>query len=269
MKTWVVGRGGLLGRSVEQRLASFTEVFVPNQKFDWSDSSRVTTQLATECQSFFSTVGDDNWTIYWCAGRGTLSSAPDQMHVENEVFKSLLQALESSLSAAAKRVAEKFCDQERCSSFSWSHFKCLWCTSRFGQKPRIDFDDLFFDFASPTVEFVRTARDLAQLYICRRCGQVHCHSHAKNCDDQYKFKFCSQVGGSAREFDDWQHFEYCKVGLSYATVGYSFDQQTRLESATKSCFQISCRHRARQQVDNRLQCRHEESNDRFADFVFG
>ncbi|MFZ9358837.1 MAG: hypothetical protein ACO3BW_05015, partial [Ilumatobacteraceae bacterium] len=86
MKTWVIGRGGLLGRSVEQRLASFTEVFVPSQKFDWSDSARVTSQLATECQSFFSTVGDDNWTIYWCAGRGTLSTSPDQMHVENQVF---------------------------------------------------------------------------------------------------------------------------------------------------------------------------------------
>ena len=103
MKTWVIGRGGLLGRSVEQRLASFTEVFVPSQKFDWSDSARVTSQLATACQSFFSTVGDDNWTIYWCAGRGTLSSSPDQMHVEDEVFKSLLQALESSLSAGAKQ----------------------------------------------------------------------------------------------------------------------------------------------------------------------
>ncbi|MFZ9358939.1 MAG: hypothetical protein ACO3BW_05545, partial [Ilumatobacteraceae bacterium] len=50
-----------------------------------------------------STVGDDNWTIYWCAGRGTLSSSPDQMHAENEMFKSLLQALESSLSAAKQK----------------------------------------------------------------------------------------------------------------------------------------------------------------------
>jgi UDP-glucose 4-epimerase len=103
MKTWVIGRGGLLGRSVEQRLASFTEVFVPNQRFDWNDSSRVMSQLAAECQSFVSSVADDNWTIYWCAGRGTLNSAPDQMHTENAVFESFLQALESNLSATAKR----------------------------------------------------------------------------------------------------------------------------------------------------------------------
>ena len=94
MKTWVIGRGGLLGRSVEQILASLTQVFVPNQKFDWSDSSRSKSQLATECQSFISSVADDNWTIYWCAGRGTLNSTPDQMHEENVVFESFLQALE-------------------------------------------------------------------------------------------------------------------------------------------------------------------------------
>jgi UDP-glucose 4-epimerase len=103
MKTWVIGRGGLLGRSVEQRLASLTQVFVPNQKFDWSDSSRAKSQLATECQSFISSVADDNWTIYWCAGRGTLNSTPDQMHEENVVFESFLQALESNLSVSAKQ----------------------------------------------------------------------------------------------------------------------------------------------------------------------
>jgi UDP-glucose 4-epimerase len=103
MKTWVIGRGGLLGRSVEQRLVSLTEVFVPSQRFDWNDSSRVMSQLAAECQSFVSSVADDNWTIYWCAGRGTLNSAPDQMRAENAVFESFLQALESNLSATAKR----------------------------------------------------------------------------------------------------------------------------------------------------------------------
>jgi UDP-glucose 4-epimerase len=103
MKTWVIGRGGLLGRSIEQRLVSLTEVFVPSQRFDWNDSSRVMSQLAAECQSFVSSVADDNWTIYWCAGRGTLNSAPDQMRAENAVFESFLQALESNLSATAKR----------------------------------------------------------------------------------------------------------------------------------------------------------------------
>ncbi len=103
MKTWVIGRGGLLGRSVEQRLASFTEVFIPNQKFDWNYDSRVTSQLATECQSFISSVADDSWTIYWCAGRGTLNSTPDQMHNENVIFENFLQALESNLSAATKQ----------------------------------------------------------------------------------------------------------------------------------------------------------------------
>jgi len=103
MKTWVIGRGGLLGRSVEQHLVSFAEVFVPNQKFEWHDSSRVASQLATECQSFISLVANDNWTIYWCAGRGTLNSAPDQMQAENAVFESFLQALQSNLSASAKQ----------------------------------------------------------------------------------------------------------------------------------------------------------------------
>lgn len=103
MKTWVVGRGGLLGRSVEQSLAGVTEVFVPAQKFEWNDGTLVNLQLATECREFVSSVADDKWAIYWCAGRGTLNSTPDQMRAENAVFENFLQALESNLSGVAKQ----------------------------------------------------------------------------------------------------------------------------------------------------------------------
>jgi len=304
MKTWVIGRGGLLGRSVEQRLASFTEVFVPSQKFDWSDSARVTSQLATECQSFFSTVGDDNWTIYWCAGRGTLSSSPDQMHAENEMFKSLLQALESSLSAAAKQKGTIFFASSAGAVYGGSKnppFTELTqpkSLTSYGDA-KIYQEELLKNFAikngvrvlvgrisnvygarqdlaknqglisticfsvlrrQPLNLFVplETSRNYIYVEDAAKCIITHTQ---KNCDDRHEFKFRSQVSCGTRKFDDWQHLKYCKVGLAYATVGYSFDQQTRLESATKSCFQISCRHRARQQVDNRLQRRHEESND--------
>ena len=100
MKVWVIGRGGLLGRSVESAVSNSSRVFVPNQTFAWHDSALVSKQIAEACKSFFDEVGDENWTIYWCAGRGTLSSLPIQMAEENQVFAGLMKTIESVCSAA-------------------------------------------------------------------------------------------------------------------------------------------------------------------------
>ena len=100
MKVWVIGRGGLLGRSVESAVSNSSRVFVPNQAFAWHNSALVSKQIAEACKSFFDEVGDENWTIYWCAGRGTLSSLPMQMADENQVFAGLMKTIESVCSAA-------------------------------------------------------------------------------------------------------------------------------------------------------------------------
>lgn len=108
MKAWVIGRGGLLGRSVEQQIAANSEIFVPSQKFEWSNNSKVIEQLIDESNSFFADVADDEWEIYWCAGRGTLNSTTDQMNDENIVFEGWLNSLESLVSNSKRKSGSIF-----------------------------------------------------------------------------------------------------------------------------------------------------------------
>ncbi len=103
MKVWIIGSGGLLGRSIEQYVAGSAEVFSPEYKFDWNNSTIVSRQLADSCKLFFGQVAQDQWAIFWCAGRGTLNSSTAQMHEENLVFENLLHAIGAVSSPSIQR----------------------------------------------------------------------------------------------------------------------------------------------------------------------
>lgn len=108
MKSWIIGSGGLLGQSVEQHLGGSTDLYFSAQKFSWGDRERVVEQFGEECKNFFAQVDDQPWTIYWCAGRGTLNSSPDQMSEENAVFEGLLRAIESNANTATMQRGSLF-----------------------------------------------------------------------------------------------------------------------------------------------------------------
>jgi len=95
MKVWVIGRGGLLGNSVEKHSKKFAEVFLPNEKFVWSDSARLNRQITDNCKQFSQIVSDEKWVIFWCAGKGTLSSTTEQMFEETIIFQEFLKSVES------------------------------------------------------------------------------------------------------------------------------------------------------------------------------
>ena len=103
MKVWIIGSGGLLGRSLEQHVVGSDEVFSPDNKFDWDNSTIVSRQLAEKCKLFFGQVAQDHWTIYWCAGRGTLNSPTAQMHEETLVFENLLRAIDAESSPTVRQ----------------------------------------------------------------------------------------------------------------------------------------------------------------------
>ena len=106
MRVWIIGSGGLLGRGVEQVFAGqkkdsesahfTTRLFSPLQIFDWSDSSKVTRQIDEACAEFFTQSKSEPWTVYWCAGRGTLHSPPNQMRDETIVFAGFLKSVEKN-----------------------------------------------------------------------------------------------------------------------------------------------------------------------------
>lgn len=96
MKVWVIGRGGLLGSSVEKECLASAEVYFPAINFNWRDINLVSQDLNACCHNFFGNLGSENWAIYWCAGRGTLASTIDQMENENQIFESLLGSIENT-----------------------------------------------------------------------------------------------------------------------------------------------------------------------------
>ena len=102
MKVWVIGRGGLLGSSVEKECLISSEVYCPPNNFNWRDTNLVSQDLNACSHNFFGNLGNENWAIYWCAGRGTLASTIDQMKNENQIFESLLRSIENTCPAGSR-----------------------------------------------------------------------------------------------------------------------------------------------------------------------
>lgn len=78
--SWVVGRG-LLGSAVERAEGPGSY----RARIDWTTPSRAIDTLR-EALKDFATGVDDEWRIYWCAGKGVTSTPADVMMAEGEVF---------------------------------------------------------------------------------------------------------------------------------------------------------------------------------------
>jgi UDP-glucose 4-epimerase len=89
--SWVIGRGGLLGHSVELALTKRGATWHPNRAFTWHDSHTAEAELTMACRDFAREVGDSPWQIAWCAGAGVSSSAPSDLEQETVVFGHLLK----------------------------------------------------------------------------------------------------------------------------------------------------------------------------------
>ncbi len=96
MKVWVIGRGGLLGNSVEKNCRFFGEIYAPAERFMWSDSGQLERQIAENCKQFSQIIGDEQWAIFWCAGKGTLASTTEQMFEETTIFQRFLKSVEKN-----------------------------------------------------------------------------------------------------------------------------------------------------------------------------
>ena len=94
--SWVVGRGGLLGRGVETVLATRGRTWHPAGRFRWEDPDQVSSQLRAACHAFAGEVGEEPWQVAWCAGAGVVGSTAGELERETLALGHLLDALTES-----------------------------------------------------------------------------------------------------------------------------------------------------------------------------
>jgi UDP-glucose 4-epimerase len=89
---WVVGAGGMLGSALCRSLSrAQIRVFVPEDRFDWENETRLSGQLQTAIGSFAARVlSGERWEIHWAAGLGTMASSQASMARETRLLERLL-----------------------------------------------------------------------------------------------------------------------------------------------------------------------------------
>jgi len=92
-QTWVIGRGGLLGKSVETAFARRGEVFRPAAPVSWTNPDGGAEDLRRLAREFLAHVGERPWTVLWCAGAGTVSTSSQVLDLELGALRATLDAL--------------------------------------------------------------------------------------------------------------------------------------------------------------------------------
>lgn len=89
-QTWVIGRGGMLGRSVSNRLGAISTFDAA--PIDWQDENAAEL-LASEAIRFLESAQDRPWTVIWCAGAGIIGTSGVELGRETAVLHRLLDTI--------------------------------------------------------------------------------------------------------------------------------------------------------------------------------
>lgn len=90
---WVVGSGGLLGSSVVQECPPDEQLWMRQGAIRWSDRSSWKADFERLVSEFVDHCGTHQWRVWWCAGRGTVSTTDEVLEDELLALASLLEAL--------------------------------------------------------------------------------------------------------------------------------------------------------------------------------
>jgi UDP-glucose 4-epimerase len=90
--SWVVGRGGLLGRAVERELGVTDRIWTPPERVAWGDAGAAET-LRVAAERFVGAAGGGPWQIAWCAGAGVTTSARHELDAEIRLLRGTLDAM--------------------------------------------------------------------------------------------------------------------------------------------------------------------------------
>jgi len=93
---WIVGAGGLLGSSVVATAPTTIRIRQPSRRVDWSDSTKWPEYFDEALREMREVDDGKEWGIWWCAGRGTVSSSLEELHDERLALEALFGALARS-----------------------------------------------------------------------------------------------------------------------------------------------------------------------------
>lgn len=93
MISWVIGRGGLLGQSVESALENDGPVFRAPFAFSWGDALELGEQLRRASRAFAEFCAGESWQIAWCAGSGVVGTQHGVLDAELAAFERLLNEI--------------------------------------------------------------------------------------------------------------------------------------------------------------------------------
>lgn len=97
MIAWVIGRGGLLGSSVEEEIASSGEAWWPATPIAWLSMTDFRATIESAIGEFATHVEaspTSDWAILWCAGVGVVASEDHVFDDETEKLEIFLELLE-------------------------------------------------------------------------------------------------------------------------------------------------------------------------------
>lgn len=86
-RSWIIGRGGLLGRAVSQFLTAPGREWVAAGSVPWENESLAKAALDRMLHQFSGSLEADRpWQIFWCAGAGVVATSPDALKQETAVL---------------------------------------------------------------------------------------------------------------------------------------------------------------------------------------
>ena len=107
--TWVIGRGGLLGQSLEaafEKAAPKTAtggareptgspglLWRPPEPITWTDPTAGALKLGGQAVQFLRAAGDRPWSVAWCAGAGVTGTSAGALELELVALRETLDAL--------------------------------------------------------------------------------------------------------------------------------------------------------------------------------
>ena len=93
----VFGKNGLIGNSIVDSLKRSNQTVFSNSRIDWGNKEIVAEQIRDSVAGFFDTTNDENWVIFWFAGKGGFSVPQEQFDFDEGNFRCLLETVEEHL----------------------------------------------------------------------------------------------------------------------------------------------------------------------------
>lgn len=98
--TWIIGRGGLLGQSVETAFGdsmdlegSGTHIWRSPEPIAWTEATAGARELGDQAVQFLRAAGDRPWSVAWCAGAGVTGTSVQALDLELVALRETLAAL--------------------------------------------------------------------------------------------------------------------------------------------------------------------------------